>query len=93
MRFEVGEIAILALSTIPNDPDLGGGVEIIATPRGASWMYRGRIVRADLYLIATSLADNYGSYIWSIAESSLRKRRPPIPEEVLRVFDVVGEPA
>lgn len=102
MRFELGEIVVWAGAI--NNPDyngalaLGDEVEIsVVGPLplagelpgpGVTGDRRYRSFRAKDYICRHS-----SGYYFTCNERSLRKRRPPIPDEVLRVFDTVSEPA
>ena len=98
LRFKVGEIALL-YSNAPAEtykPAPGTEVEVIAVgpfPAGYSRQINGHVFRwkpAGDYIIDCPHA--YGMCV----DSELRKRRDPIPPEVLKQFDVTpieGEPA
>lgn len=71
-KFSVGEIAILVSSNIPNDPEIGFEVEIVATPKPYVWRdQEGLLMDPEHYEIKTQ------SGLWQCLESALLKRRPP----------------
>lgn len=101
MRFEVGEIAVMALgvSDGPYIPRPGDEVEIVRVGSfdgservtgPAAPGYNGRSDRPADYEIRA--ADGHH---WFARERYLRKRRPPIPESVRTIFTThkAGQPA
>lgn len=90
MKFHVGEIAIIHA---PGNPHHGLECEILATPKGREWRdHKGGWVEGHRYLVhIPGVNGPRGHDVWTAEERTLRKRRPPIPDEVLRIFE--REPA
>ncbi len=92
MKFEVGEIAIM---WCPNWPaGHKGEVEIVCVPQPLDRNYTdGTSIPAGHYVISGPYPNPNGDGTWITLEQYLRKRRPPIPPEVLTIFQPVSEPA
>lgn len=100
MKFHLGEIAIIGMHShqavekiVPAryGEIFGLEVEIIALPGDWNCRHCGVIKTLSRYSILMP-----DGVCVVVPEKVLRKRRPPIPEEVLRQFDVIpveGEPA
>lgn len=90
-RFEVGEIAVCG----PGSFTVGYECEILALPEPTSWRWRdGMRIKPHEYLIMVpGFSSCNGDGSWSIKECHLRKRFPPIPDEVLTIFDGVKQGA
>ena len=96
LRFVKGEIAILARQ--PNNPNAkgisaGDEVEIIAVgPFSAGSLSFGPLApgasNRPLHRPADYEVRCAGGFHWFVDDWALRKRRPPIPDEVLEVFNV-----
>lgn len=83
--FEVGEIAVVHA---PGHWSHGRECEIVSIPRGFVWRNsHGRLVPGDRYRVRIpGCIGPQGHDVYAVREQHLRKRRPPIPEEVLQIF-------
>lgn len=96
LRFVKGEIAVLARN--PNNPNAknisaGDEVEIVAVgPLPAGTVASGPLAPGCRVIPITRPCDYEircaGGWHWFIDDWALRKRRPPIPDEVRELFDV-----
>lgn len=97
MRFHVGEIAVIVGVSLSHCPQSGEEVEIVGIgpyPVGArpSGPPDPRTTGVCAYPDDYEIRDERGFH-WFCGERYLRKRRPPIPESVRHVFDVLqGNP-
>lgn len=91
-RFQLGEVAIFARRYKHGSKRVPEGCEVMIARLGP--FPAGYVPSPDHWptVRPTDYLVDYGGRLYSVCEWQLRKKRPPIPEEVLETFRTAAPP-